>query len=193
MTASSRDGRDKPFNDWLRKHPNLESYIQKLYSCDIDQVFLKYETNVDNLGTRDVKLMLEVEIKSYGKKPDNEQLETLFFRHQLLNTKNKYYSNLLRRKISLWHFGQYVLIIHGGNRPDNCLKLQWGIFNKNGDIKYYNISERHLITILSFRYRPDKYEPTLLSLRRHHKTTQLMYTETRDLLFPVEKTLIKRS
>ena len=195
MTTPARDGRDGPFGDWLRKHPDLDSYTIKLYSNDVDQVFCKYKTHIDSCGTRRVKLMLEAEIKCFGKVPDPEQTEVLFFRHQLLLRKGDIgvdlFSSLLRKQVTVWHFGQYVLQINDGERPDKCNSLAWGIFDSQGKLRWNRITERQLINILSFEYRPDRY--VRLSLRRHHKTQELVYTETRGLLFPLEKRVLARS
>ena len=191
MTAESRDGRDKPFCDWLRLNRGLDSYTISLYSCDIDQIFCKYKTSLDGQGTRDIKCMMEIEIKTFGAKPDNQQAEVLYFKHQLMNRKGWFYSNLLNKKITLWHFGQYVLQILDGARPDDCSGLNWGKFEKNGELRFYPIKERHLIRLLKFNVNPNTFEP--ISFRRHHKVQKIEYLETRGLLFPQWRTITKRS
>ena len=192
MTKPSFDGRDKPFADWLRRHPNLDSNLYSLDVTDIDFAFHKFKSNIDGLGTRDVKLMFDLEIKTFSKIPPRPQLETLYFRHQLLAKSSKLISNIKNQKLTVWHFGQYILIIHNGDRPNECEKLEWCQFDKGGKLKNAIISEQKLIEILGFVIRPDNF--ALLTLRRHHKTNAIGYVDrSADLLFPIAKHIIKRS
>lgn len=190
MTRIANDDRDKPFSDWLRKNPDLDSIRRGIDVTDIDFVFHKYKSQVDGQGTRDVKLMMDVEVKTWGKKLSDGQAETLFFRHQLLNSKGTLQSSI-RGKTTVWHFGQFVVILHGGDRPDVCSSIEWGIFDTAGKIILSEISESKLVEILGFYIRPDNFEK--LTLRRHHKTQEFGYVETKDMLFPIAKHIIKRS
>jgi hypothetical protein len=160
----------------------LDSYRAKLDVSDIDFSFHKYETNIDGIGERNVKLMLNTELKTNGKYPDFNQLETAFFNHQLLMQKKILFSNHLNRKVMVWHFGQYHLIIHGGVRPDACEFMEWGIFDQWGSIKYHPLTEFKLIQLWGFEVRPDNFQKIIL--RRHHKT-QAIWQINKDCLCPM--------
>ena len=192
MTKPAFDGRDKPFSDWLRQHPKLDSTLCSLDVTDIDFAFHKYRSNVDGLGTREIKLILDLEVKTFGKIPPKPQLETLYFRHQLLATKSQLMSNVRNQKLTVWHFGQYILIIHDGLRPDDCSKLEWCQFDSFGRLNNTTIQDHKLIKLLGFVIRPDNFAP--LSLRRHHKTKVYGYVDrSNDLLFPIAKYITQRS
>ena len=188
MTQVARDSRDKPFSDWLRKNPELDSIQQSLDVTDIDFVFHKYRTHTDRIGTREVKLMLEVEVKTWGKELSPNQAETLFFRHQLLNK----YRNLRSKKgpRAVWHLGQYVLILSGGERPDSCDTIGWGLFNHTGNLTFTLISEKKLVKILRFDIYPDNFKE--ITLRRHHLTKELGF-EDHTGLFPLTRFVKQRS
>jgi len=191
LTRPAFDGRDKPFSDWLRKNPHLDSNRAKLDVSDIDFVFHKYMSNVDREGTREVKLMLDLEVKTWGKYPSRGQIETLFFRHQLLSQKCKLISNAINKKVTVWHFGQFLLIIHKGDRPDNSEYMQWGVFDVQGKMVWHRIDEKVLTNILGFVKRPDNFNK--LTLRRHHITREFGYIHNTDRLFPVVRTVIVKT
>lgn len=191
MTVVARDGRDKPFSDWLRNQSGLDSRLYSLDVSDIDFTFHRFAANVDKSGTRDIKLMLDLEVKTFGKHPGSNQKETLFFRHQLLSKKGKLFSNLRNCKVTVWHFGQYVLRIIDGDRPDECKELLWGKFATQGVLHYSSIDEETLIKALRFELRPDSLKP--LELRRHHITRTIQTVERKGLLFPMYVEEVHRS
>ena len=200
MTAQARDDRDKPFSDWLRKQPKLDSVLQAVYATDIDMTLYKYKPSVDRVGTRDVKLMMDVEVKTFGAAMGDQQRETLFFRHQLLKNigtraqradcTKQLLSTFLNRRVAVWHFGQYVLRLLDGARPDSCSAIEWNIFSASGRLLPRVISEETLIQVLSFILRPDDMKP--LALRRHHKTHELFIVDHSGL-FPVDRRIVRRS
>lgn len=191
MTRAANDGRDKPFSDWLRKHRELDSNQIGLDVSDIDFVFHKFRTHIDGIGERRIKLMMDAEIKTWGKNLSKAQNETLFFRHQLLNSRHQLFSSILNKKVVVWHFGQFVLKIIGGDRPDRCSGLHWGIFDQHGLLTYKDIMENQLIEILGFQIYPNNFEK--ITMRRHHKTTDIWTVKTRGYLFPFYKRVVKRS
>ena len=193
MTTPARDGRDKPFCDWLRKHPGLDSIQQGLYAADIDMTLFKFKTFVDRNGTRDVKLVMDVEIKANGAIPQPEQKELLFVREQLAESGQLHkfcWSTYLKRKIRVWSLGQFLLIIHGGERPDDCRGLWWCYFKDRTSIRWQAVSEEQLVRILRFELHPRTLKP--LKLRRHHKTQAIRQVVDRGL-FEDEIVVIKRS
>jgi hypothetical protein len=193
LTKPARDGRDAPFSDWLRKHPELDSWDQSLYLCDIDFSFHKWKTKVDKIGTRDVKLMLDLEIKTYGAVPNQGQLELLFFKDQICDKARRYklFSNRLRQKVTVWHLGFYVLILNGGDRPDNCKSIDWCFFDNTGVLIFNRINEQTLSNILNFSISPKKFKK--LTLRRKHGTNEVGFIDnSTDLLFPIARTIVCR-
>lgn len=190
MTRPARDGRDGPFSDWLRKHPGLDANVYWLYAMDVDMIFHKYQVWNDCVGDRTVKLMMDVEVKTFGAVPDEKQRETLYFRHQILCTKQPRYSTFLKRDVSFWHFGIFVLVMHGGARPDGCDGIDWMQFDTGGILTPRKITVDELVDLLRFDIRPDTFEP--VNLRRHHKTQEVMQADW-DGLFPVLRPIIKRS
>ena len=191
MTTRCRDGRDGPFSDWLRLHPSLDSRREDLCATDIDMSFLRFIWYEDKkFPRRRIKLMMDLEVKTYGKDPGREQLELLFFRHQLLSSKKHLFSNYIGIDVCVWSYGQYVLKITGGDRPDRCTSLLWGRFGDNGKLKYSEIDEGLLTSILKFKVRPD----TLLEsdYRRHHLTDE-GWELKEGTLFPLYKKVISRS
>jgi hypothetical protein len=141
MTRPARDGRDRPFSDWLRKQPDLDSIRKHITANDIDFTFLKYRAMVDNMGTRNVKLMMDVEVKTHGAFPTKDQMEVMCFRDHHRGAR-LYYSWFLRRHVKLYYFGNFVLRIIGGDRPDNCTAMEWMQFcsrkTKDGRWRQYS-------------------------------------------------------
>ena len=191
MTCIARDGRDGPFSDWLRSHQDLDSRRHSLYAADIDMMFYKFRPIIDKCGDRSVKLTMNVEIKTHGRMPNKEQLELLFFAHQT-RCKRTMFSTYLQTQVKVWFFGQFILRIDGGDRPDQCAGLAWITFDDFGNTQETVLSEEKLVKVLRFDLAPDNLQPIDLRLRRHHKTTKLFYVDTAGL-FPVERMVVKRS
>ena len=118
MTAPRRHGEDTPFGRWVREQRELESRQCSMNLCDVDMMFQKYRTDVDTgnaagLDPRDVQLCMVVEVKTFGSEPTGPQQEILFYHHQLLHCKRR-----LKRigdlpRVSVWHYGVFVLRLHG--------------------------------------------------------------------------------
>uniref|UniRef100_A0A6M3J8E9 Uncharacterized protein n=1 Tax=viral metagenome TaxID=1070528 RepID=A0A6M3J8E9_9ZZZZ len=190
MTRIARDNRDGPFSDWVRTHPELEQNLFHLGLTDIDFTFQKYRAEVDRQGSREIKLMLDVEVKKYGSTLTAFQCDALYIRHQLLEKKIKLYSTYESRKIMVWYFGQFVLRIHGGNRPNKCKFMEWGVFGEKGKIKYSQINEQTLIKILRFDARPDNFK--VMNLTRHHQTSTIINIEKSRLGFDIPESITTR-
>jgi len=177
MTRERFYGEGDPFGSWVRAQDDLDSIKKGLTVNDIDWCFHKYKMNIDGFGSRQVRCTQLVEVKTRGAPPTRDQIETFFFLHQKTYDKRK---SLVvagtNKKCSVWDFGCNFLRMNG-TRPDDGLPMYWGVFNKDGTIRWYAIqSENGLKGILRFDFRPD--DPTKeLSIRRHHKTNKAIVKE----------------
>lgn len=197
MTRQRLYGIDTPFGQWLRCQAELDSHQQSFTANDVDWIFTKYRTPCDINGTREVQLMMNVEVKTFGAKPNDQQRETLFMQHQLLcmigkQKKVKRVDN--RGSTALWHMGCYVLVFPSSG-PNNDEPFEWGVFRSDGVIDYWLSgvpSFRLLTNLLSFKIKSHK--PTeLIDFRRHHKKSSLIVSETTELGFVIEREVRFRS
>ena len=202
MTRPARDGRDGPFSDWLRRQPDLDSIRKHITANDIDMTLLKYRAVVDKIGTRMVKLMMDVEIKTHGALPTQDQMEVMCFRDHRKGG-HFYYSWFTKSFVKLYYFGNYCLRIIGGNRPDDCRKMEWMQFRSRrtkdrqwrdgyGKISVQEITVETLVKLLGFEIAPDTFEPIELRVRRHHKTESLFIVDNSGL-FENERQIVRRS
>jgi hypothetical protein len=192
MTRRARDGRDKPFCDWLRNHDLLDAAHAGLHATDVDMSMMKYRTTIDAVGTRQVKLMADVEVKTWGRWPDEDQHEHLYFRHQQLQSRCRRRSTKLRKWVGVWHFGVSMLSITGGERPDDCEGIQWGRFEPvTGAVLKRSITEDQLVSLLRFDLDHDTVAP--FEIRRHHKTQEWVITRRTELGLRVDERLRKSS
>ncbi len=183
---------EERFSAWLRTQPEIDSLKKGLTVQDIDYCFHKYRTNVDRLGTRDVQLMMFVELKCMDALPNPSQHESLFFWHQwLARPLGKHVERLEGKgKVALWHFGIFVLRLPRFS-PEESDHFHWGTFQSNGQIRWRRGTMPDLLALLAFERRPDTWQP--LTLRRHHATRAVMITEHTPLGFTVERPFIVRS
>jgi hypothetical protein len=193
MTVQRRHGTDSPFGAWVRSKKELDSNEDKaaLVVNDIDWAFHKYKTDVDGIGTRGVQCCMDVEVKTKGAEPNRSQQEVWFFRHQLLNHKKK-----LRRPreepVMVWNFGVFVLQLQG-EYPRDGDQMRWGVFQKDGGLKWYTTyREKRIVELLGFALRPDRPHEEV-SLRRHHKTRKLIVERQAELGFAFEEEVTFRS
>ena len=192
VTTHRRDGgaEETPFGKWVRAQDDLDSISQCLTVNDVDMMFHKYRIELDGIGPRKVQLMLDLEVKGFERMPSSDQRQTLFFHHQLLANKGPLLDSRNGGEASVWHFGFFVLSMRGlhPGEPNPCLK--WWRFNEVGKLLSIPISVESLKEILRFDIRPDTLEP--ISLRRHHKTVEVEFSETTALGFEVP-CVVKRS
>lgn len=181
---------ETPFGNWVRNNPSLEAHQHSLTVTDADWIFHKYRATVDGISTRDVQLAMLVETKTFGRTPTKSQQETLFYHHQLLNRKGKV-NRVMQPEITLWHFGVYVLRMDS-SRPDENSHCLWGRFGDGGTLTWMPLDQATLTQVLRFDRRPDDPRQDL-SLRRHHKTRELVVLETMPLGFHAEKKVLRRS
>ena len=193
MTTQRRDGgaEETPFGKWVRAQDDLDSISECLTVNDVDMMFHKYRIELDGIGPRKVQLMLDLEVKTFDRMPSSDQRQTLFFHHQLLSSTGPLLDSRNGGQASVWHFGFFVLSMSGlhPGEPDPC--LMWCRFDEVGKLFPVPISVQSLKEILRFDIRPDTLEP--ISLRRHHKTQRVEYTETTPLGFVTPRIVKRRS
>ncbi len=180
---------ESPFGRYIRTHRALDSRDTGLTVTDIDWCFHKYAPHVDGLGTRDVQLMLFLELKCYNAEPRPSQVETLSLLHQRCCSKAPVYRPE-RSPTMLWHFGVYVLSLPGVT-PDDSAACRWGAFDAKGCLGWRTIPTAWIPELLGFTRRPDDFQA--LSLRRHHAVEAFIARETTPLGFPVDTVVVKRS
>lgn len=191
MTRVRIYGDDSPFGEWVRRHPELDSIHHGLTVNDIDWIFHKYRDNVDGFGVRTVSLMMDLETKTNGSTPNDYQKQTLFFRHQLLQRKAKLVDAITGNRIGVWHFGVFVLSMPATYPGEKFDFVTWYHFSPLGKLLPAELTVTQLVDILGFSVSPYDLEP--LSLRRHHKTSQVLRTIRTALGFPTDEFITKRS
>jgi len=188
MTRQRNFGDNKPFEQWSRDHPQLHSIKRSHTVFDQDIMVHKYQADVDSIGTRQVQLLMNIEVKTRGCRPVFPQLETIFFHHQLLQRKTRLLT-LRGFKVSVWCFGYFGLSLGGTTPLDGS--IEWGRFTDKGEMFWVDVpDEQGLVDILSFKLDPMTLKP--LELRRHHKNNTLTRIVKTELGFLTEET-IKRS
>ncbi len=145
MTCDRRDGLEKPLNDWIRHHPELDSAPDEaaLSIQNIDFVVHQYLVpNECSLEYETVNLML-IEIKNYGATNNNvAQNDTFSLIDQALWVTHR------QRELLTTMRGRKYLVYHGfhclqlsGLTPDDSETMLW-------DGK--SITTEQLIEILRF-------------------------------------------
>ena len=164
MTRPRAIGEDTPFGRWVRQQKELDSLSCGLSLTDVDMIFQKYRSYVDGIGDRTVKLMMQVEVKTFEGKPNRSQTSNLFLTHQLLRRMCKLYDTFDGKSKELkdiWHFGYFVLSLEK-DEPSDDTKMWWGIFNDRGELQYRRCTTTNsLRRLLCFELRPDKPRSTI--------------------------------
>jgi len=190
MTTQRRHGEDTPFGAWVRRQPKLDSRNDGLTVNDIDWIFHNYSPPIDGKRTREVQIMMIVEVKTLSAIPGPSQKETLFFTHQ--RTKGMGTVTGCRgQSVRLWHFGAFVLRLSGLS-PTDSNEMSWGKFGDNGELLWRRFTAvDELIEVLGLRLNPDTF--SMLETRPHHLTREItMWTQT-PLGFWTEEKILKRS
>lgn len=177
-------GGEAPMSAWLRSQPGLDAQRHSLAVSDVDYLVHHFKTAVDGQGTREVQCLLNFELKSFGRQIEPVQLQTLWIEHQRLCDKTKL-RNLPEfygpSQISVWHFGWFVLSLTAST-PDDSRGIRWSGFGPDGRLWSQEIDRELLTRILRFERRPDRPSERL-SLRRHHKNSELWGDELQPLGF----------
>ena len=191
MTRERIYGSDTEFCDWMRKCKDLPSFGNDFgfVASDNDITVHRYLTAVDNIGTREIQSIMQIEIKTREGKPSESQIDTL--------AKLNLFNGI--KKTNGQHvvfFGVFLLIL-SGTSPDNSDCMWWGVLPKNSIIKcasyatFHLIDKRQLIDLLRFDRHPRNLDPN--AFRRHHKTREIVVIEKSKLGYEFERRIINRS
>jgi hypothetical protein len=191
MTREREYGHDTPLSQWIRANTLLDSTQYGLTLNDRDWVWHKYKAHIDGLGTRAVQLSMTFEEKCLGAMPSESQLETLFYDHQRLNTKRRLFSTMQKKRVSVWHFGVFI-VSYPGLEINHDTILDWYAFvDDHGSMMKHQLPLQTFQEILRFNIRPDTLDK--LSLRRHHKKQVLLVQESMPLGFLTDRIINKSS
>ncbi len=176
-------GSDPDANAWVRKQ-GTELPSSRWVCTDSDLVVHLYKATVDQIGTREVQMLMRIEWKGRGGELTPSQQDTLFKAH--VGTRGVYKVG----NQNILNYGQSIVFL-SGTSPDNSEWIDWGRFNKNGLVRRRRIDRAALIQLLRGDLHPDSMAPR--PLRRHHKTREIQQTRITALGFEVEETVVKKS
>lgn len=181
-------GSDTPFCEWMRACTELPSYSDTcgFVATDNDVTIHRYLTPVDALGTREVQSLMHIEVKTRGGPVHDSQKDTLFKKHCCMNR-----PRALRVKGQLVRSFGVSFLFMDNTSPDNSVVMEWGRFDRTGQIFCRGIDVATLVALLRFDIHPDTLTPQ--AFRRHHKTRELWVKETAPLGFEYHRPVIHRS
>ena len=163
MTCRRRDGNEAPFDDWLRRQPQLDSVCKRLSIMDTDKWIHKYRSHQDKVGLRSFDSLMHIELKIFRAYLAYAQSDTFLLLQEL--HKQKFMrpdgriapvnAVIRNEKRQVRHYGHHLLRLEK-DRPDNG----WIEWNR------ILVTEEQLIKILVFEIDPRNLNP--ISDRRHH-------------------------
>lgn len=185
MTRIRYYGSDTPFCAWMRNCKELPSKSDTcgFVATDNDLTIHRYLVDVDGIGSREVRPLMQVEIKTRNGEPTYSQEET----YRLLN---EFRGSRLIGNVYVRYFGISVLSM-SGTTPDNSEFMRWGRFSKKGQIIYREISRKQLINLFRFDIHPDNLRRR--PFRRHHKTSEIITRIQTELGFEIDAIVVNRS
>ena len=191
MTRERMFGSDTEFCAWMRACKELPAYSQDFgfVAADNDITVHRYMTSVDNLGTREVQGLMQIEVKTRKGKPSSSQIDTLSKLNLFSGSKNI-------NGCQVTFFGVFVLVL-SGVCPDTSQSMWWGkiprtkVITDATKLTWKSIDRNKLIKLLRFELHPVSL--TSRTFRRHHKTTEIVVTEVSPLGFEYDKLVKKRS
>jgi hypothetical protein len=108
----------------------------------------RHKTLVDGVGTRELQLMMQLEVKTCNEHLGNLQKDTLYKQHFCSHREMQFPGQWVR------HFGVAVLSMDG-TMPDDSTLLLWGRFNHCGRLIWREVEKAKLIELLRFDVDPD--------------------------------------
>jgi hypothetical protein len=191
MTRDRLFGSDLPLMAWCRekgKTGELPSYSEEcgIVQSDVDAFWHRYKTFVDNTGTRELQVMMEIEWKTRGANLTASQLDTYRKKHAMIVPSLKWHGQELK------NYGVSVVRLSGVT-PENSDFILWGRFARDSDceMKYTVINVEQLLKLMRFDLHPDNMHPN--PFRRHHKTRTFMEVENCPLGFEIARQIVQRS
>jgi len=160
------------FSRWTRNNPRLDSSAEGLSIMDVDYIIHRYKTHSERGQSRDLQLVMLLEVKTRGGKLTPAQRDTLHMANQIVRNRRQTPTKLLRwqvgnppltvvslirqKRIALRNYGVHVLCFSGAG-PDDSVRIEWD---------NHEIDVATLESLLRFDLDPDTRQP--LDLRRHH-------------------------
>lgn len=201
MTRERTHGQDSDFGAWFRSQPLLHSHKYHITMSDVDFSIRRYEITAPcGWKFRDMVLMMNIEVKSFGALPKFPQTAHIYLTHQRLtlpqrlvkegrsavhfnvrnppNADGTASSNFSR----LWHFG-YSIVTHDAGTIQESTIFSLSRFADNGTIVTKTIDRDMLVEVLGMRVDPDTLR-TFNVKRGHHGEFIKVDVENRPL-FPV--------
>lgn len=192
MTRERFYGSDTEFCAWMRSCADLPSYSKDFgfVASDNDITIHRYMSCVDNIGTREVQGIMQIEVKTRLKIPESSQMDTLSKLNLFCGQKKK-------DGVDIRFFGVFILVMEG-TTPDDSENMWWGVIPKGKvfsnavkNIKSYQINKKMLIKIMRFDVHPRNLTPE--PFRRHHKTSEIMVSKISPLGFEYDEKITKKS
>lgn len=154
------------FGRWMRDHPALDS-ASGIVRTDTDHSILRYKTHKQG---RDFQLILDVEVKEFGKDPDAAQKDILLFKHQIANKTGRNMhdavtrwthnlkSFITGRRVKVRYLGFHLLQFEKTNPVDSAW-IKWD---------HRRIDEESLVKLLAIEIDPYTFNPIEECLRDRH-------------------------
>jgi hypothetical protein len=163
----------------------LDSCVHWLDVSDGDWLFHKYKTHDGVNGTRKVRQLMMLEVKTFGAMPRPNQLETLWIYHQIMRGHRDVIGLPGRDGFRVWCHG--VCILQLDTDTPEIGGIVWHAFDEDGTLRAFSIKDSdELAAILRFDRRPNEPDRRL-DVRLHHKTQLLLAKRTMPLGFTIEE------
>jgi hypothetical protein len=181
-------GSDVPFMEWCRNNKLLPAWSPDIgwVQTDVDTFIHRYITAVDGVSSRELQVMMEVEVKTRGGDLTPSQRDTYRKKHATIQPSLKWQGQSLR------NFGVSILRMSGTSPADSAW-MKWCRFKAGQGFETVekDITEEQLVLLLRFELHPDTLDAK--PFRRHHKTNRFFELKKTPLGFVFEREIVKRS
>ena len=143
----------------------------------------RYSTLVDGVLTRDLQLMMQLQVKTYGEQLGDLQRDLLFKQHFCSHREIQFPGQLVS------YFGVSILSMDG-TTPDDSTWMRWGRFNHFGQVIWREVEQAKLIELLRFDIDPDSLGQ--ISFRRDAAHGSILTYQLDDHGQPFPNTNIQR-
>lgn len=181
---------ENAFNQWVRRHPQLDSRDVGIARFDCDVLIHRYKVARDGMGDRTIQCLMFIEVKTHGADASDAQLDTLGLLSQVLRNRRRNrhrekigrhladhtppavaHSRLLGRKVALRVFGGHLLQL-SGNDPTDSEWMKWD---------WRDINAEQLVRLLLFELDPDWKKTGDGKPRLREMDTRRRYRSVRQL------------